>query len=74
MTRKTSLSVLSDREIDIMELLKDGVNIADIAEFLYISPNTVKRHLQNIYRKLNVHNKTLAINAYLELYNNKPPA
>lgn len=73
-TRKTSLSVLSDREIDIMELLKDGVNIADIAEFLYISPNTVKRHLQNIYRKLNVHNKTLAINAYLELYNNKPPA
>lgn len=64
----SSPSILSKREIDIMEQLREGANISDIAKNLYISQNTVKRHLQNIYRKLDVHNKTLAINAYCELY------
>ena len=66
--KNSSPSILSKREIDIMEHLREGANISDIAENLYISQNTVKRHLQNIYRKLDVHNKTLAINAYCELY------
>ena len=65
--KRSSSSFLSKRETDIMELLEDGINIADIADALYISQNTVKRHLQNIYRKFNVHNKTLALKAYREL-------
>ncbi len=70
-SRQTPSSILSKREVDIMELLGEGANISDIADSLYISQNTVKRHLQNIYRKLDVHNKTLAIKAYRELYTNE---
>lgn len=69
---KSTSSLLSKREMDIMELLQEGANISDIADRLFISQNTVKRHLQNIYRKLDVHNKTLAIKTYCELYKTEP--
>ena len=69
---KSTSSLLSKREMDIMELLQEGANISDIANRLFISQNTVKRHLQNIYRKLDVHNKTLAIKTYCELYKTEP--
>lgn len=57
-------SVLTNREIEIIEYLNAGYSQADIARELYIAHNTVKRHLQNIYQKLGVSNKTQAINEY----------
>ncbi|MGM9661696.1 MAG: LuxR C-terminal-related transcriptional regulator [Oscillospiraceae bacterium] len=59
---------LTKREIDIMEALRAGYSQAEIARMLYISPNTVKRHLQNIYMKFGTSNKTQAINKYMSLY------
>ncbi len=52
---------LSKREIEIMELIAKGDNYIQIAEKLFISPNTVRKHIENIYAKLQVHNKVEAI-------------
>jgi len=48
---------LTNREIDILDLLKGRLSNQEIADKLYISPETVKRHLYNIYRKLSVKNR-----------------
>ena len=58
---------LTVREMDVLVLLSDGLSKKEIAEKLYLSPNTVKRHLQNIYAKLGADNKTLAIKKAQEL-------
>lgn len=52
---------LTDREIDILKQLKFGKSYDQIAENLFISPNTVRKHIENIYRKLQVNNKTQAV-------------
>lgn len=54
-------NVLSIREADILTLVKEGATNKEIAEKLFISNNTVKTHLLNIYTKLNVHNRTGAV-------------
>jgi len=48
---------LSDRETEILELLSKGLANKVIADKLYISPFTVKRHIENIYQKLQTHNR-----------------
>jgi LuxR family maltose regulon positive regulatory protein len=53
---------LSDREIEVVRLLADGMTNPQIASRLFISTGTVKRHTVNIYRKLRVHNRTQAVN------------
>ena len=45
---------LTVREREVMELLYNGFTNHDIAEALYISVNTVKKHIRNIYEKLDV--------------------
>lgn len=55
---KNEVSVLSKRELEVVELVKKGWTNQVIAEKLHISVNTVKRHLQNIYEKYSVNNKT----------------
>lgn len=45
---------LSKREIEIIEALTNKKTNAEIAEALFISPNTVKYHIKNIYNKLNI--------------------
>ncbi|MEJ5261859.1 MAG: response regulator transcription factor [Ignavibacterium sp.] len=52
---------LSKREIEILELLKQGNDYNRAAEQLFISPFTVRKHIENIYRKLQVNNKMQAV-------------
>jgi DNA-binding NarL/FixJ family response regulator len=52
---------LSQRELEILELIAKGENYNQIAEKLFISPKTVRKHIENIYTKLQVHNKVEAI-------------
>ncbi|WP_319592221.1 response regulator transcription factor [uncultured Draconibacterium sp.] len=52
---------LSGREIEVLEQLAVGLPYTSIAENLIISPSTVRRHIENIYKKLQVHSKVEAI-------------
>ena len=45
---------LSSRESEVIQLLCDGDNYKTVAEKLFISSNTVKRHIRNIYTKMQV--------------------
>lgn len=59
------IELLSKREIEVMRLIVDGMSNAQIAESLYISKNTVKYHLTNIYLKLGVSRRSEAIRSAL---------
>ena len=48
---------LTQRELEILEMLIAGYPNMDIADKLYISPYTVKTHLYNIYKKIGVHHR-----------------
>lgn len=52
---------LSKRETEILVQLSKGLNYNAIAENLVISPSTVRKHIENIYKKLQVHNKMEAV-------------
>jgi LuxR family maltose regulon positive regulatory protein len=58
---------LSDREIEVLQLIAEGQTNQEIASRLYLSLNTVKTHTRNIYGKLNVHSRTQAIARSQEL-------
>lgn len=45
---------ISNREADVLRLICQGMNNAQIAETLFISENTVKKHVNSIFRKMNV--------------------
>lgn len=55
--------MLSDREQEILEHLSKGLRYEEVADNLSISAGTVRKHIENIYRKLQVHNKTAAVEA-----------
>jgi DNA-binding NarL/FixJ family response regulator len=52
---------LTSREIEVLEQLSKGLNYNSIANNLYISSGTVRKHIENIYSKLQVHNKLEAV-------------
>ncbi len=52
---------LTAREIEVLEQLSKGLNYNSIAENLILSPYTIRKHIENIYRKLQVHSKIAAI-------------
>ena len=52
---------LTPREIEILEQLKAGLSYEKIGENLFISYGTVRKHIENVYRKLQVHNKVEAV-------------
>ena len=52
---------LTNRELDIVNLLAVRLSNKEIAQRLFISPGTVKRHTNNIYRKLAAHNRQEAV-------------
>lgn len=52
---------LSDREREVLEALVDGHGTKAIADKLFVSINTIRFHLQNIYNKLHVNSRTEAV-------------
>lgn len=52
---------LTTREIELLEHLKSGLTYDQIAQNLFISSGTVRKHIENIYRKLQVNNKVEAV-------------
>ncbi|WP_367915227.1 LuxR C-terminal-related transcriptional regulator [Leadbetterella sp. DM7] len=60
-TEQPDIFRLSQREKEILELLAGGFEYKEIADKLFISPNTVKKHCISIYQKLHVSNRTQAV-------------
>jgi len=58
---------LSNREKEVLVLMGEGLSNPEIAARLYLSKNTLKAHTQNIYGKLNVHNRVQAVNKARDL-------
>lgn len=52
---------LSEREIQVLEQLSKGLSYNVIAENLILSSGTIRKHIENIYKKLQVHNKLEAV-------------
>ena len=59
-----SLEVLSKREKEILESLSKGLLYKEIADLLFISPQTVRKHVYHIYEKLHVGNRIEAVNKF----------
>lgn len=55
------ISALSRREKEVLNLLCEGQNYKEIAGELFVSPNTVRFHLKNIYKKLRVNSRHEAV-------------
>jgi len=60
-------SGLSDRELDTLKLIGEDLTNQEIADRLFISLNTVKTHLKNVFLKLDVDNRTKAVDKAKEL-------
>lgn len=59
---------ISPREIQVLRCISIGFSNHDVAEKLHLSENTVKSHLFNIFRKLNVKNRTQAVSWFTTHY------
>jgi DNA-binding NarL/FixJ family response regulator len=51
------LEALTRRELQVLELVADGLSNEEIATRLYLSTRTIERHLSNVYRKLGLSGK-----------------
>jgi LuxR family maltose regulon positive regulatory protein len=58
---------LSKRELDVLQLIAEGLTNREVASRLFVSLNTVKAHTRNLYGKLDVHSRTQAIARSQEL-------
>jgi LuxR family maltose regulon positive regulatory protein len=54
-------NLLSERELEILKLIESGLSNQEIGEKLFISLNTIKTHIKNLYRKLDVQTRTQAL-------------
>jgi DNA-binding CsgD family transcriptional regulator len=55
---------ITDREADVLHMISHGYNNAEIADKLFISINTVKYHIKNLYLKLDAKNRVEIINRF----------
>jgi two-component system sensor histidine kinase ChiS len=56
---------LTQRELDVLSFLVEGLNQSEIAEKLVLSPRTVGKHIEHILRKLDVHSRAQAVSVAL---------
>lgn len=68
LTEKTNDYNLTDREKEVLTFLVEGLEYKEIGMKMNVSPNTIRNHISNIYKKLHVTSKTQAIRIFL---NNK---
>jgi DNA-binding NarL/FixJ family response regulator len=73
-TNKSRVSQLSQKELMVVKLLVKGETYSRIAETLNMSINTVRFHVKNIYRKHDIHNKTLLSRYFHDLVIDTPRA
>ncbi|MDB5203375.1 MAG: two component transcriptional regulator, LuxR family [Ferruginibacter sp.] len=59
-----SLDILSKREMEILQMLSTGLVYKEIAEKLFISSETVRKHVYSVYGKLHVGNRVEAVNKF----------
>ncbi len=59
-----NLDMLSAREKEILEYLSRGLMYKEIAAQLFLSPETVRKHVYHIYEKLHVNNRVAAVNKF----------
>lgn len=59
-----TLDMLTKRELEILEMLANGLVYKEITEKLFISSETVRKHVYNVYNKLHVSNRMEAVNKY----------
>lgn len=57
---------LTERELEVLQCLFEGMSNREMAERLFISETTIKNHLTNIFSKLNVRNRTQAVSLAME--------
>lgn len=60
-TTDSYLSELTSREEEVLDMLTQGHNYKDVARLLFISETTVKTHVNNIFQKLQVNDRTQAV-------------
>ena len=56
-------SELTDREWEVLDMLSSGARTEEIAQALVLSPETVRSHMKNLYRKLEVRSREQAVEA-----------
>lgn len=61
LVNRSLAETMSEREIEVLQLLADGLTYQEIAQTMFVSVNTVKSHLKSIYGKLGVHNRREAV-------------
>lgn len=70
MSERCKVQGLTNRQLEVLDLLRKGLTNAEICRALNISENTVKIHLANIYKTLEVSNRTEAVAAVAETAEN----
>jgi len=58
---------LTNRELDVLQLLQRGIQNKEIAQSLFISPKTVDNHISNILFKLDVNSRSKAVHEAVRL-------
>ena len=64
--RQVNMQRLSNREIEVSKLISEGMSNREISDRLFISVHTVKSILENIFLKLDIHNRVILAIRYVE--------
>jgi len=67
--RERDVVPLTDRHVEVLQLLAAGLSTTEVAEQLFVSPTTVRKHIENIFARLGVSNRAAAVARALEMAN-----